>query len=80
MKTKLDKTTQKIEDVLSKVRPYIQMHGGDVSLGGFEDGIVTLHISGACAHCRMADMTYNMLVADILKKEVPGVKDVRLIK
>jgi Fe-S cluster biogenesis protein NfuA len=80
MKSKPDKTTQKVEAILTKVRPYIQMHGGDVSLVDVKEGIVTLNISGACSHCSLADLTYNSLIAGLLRQEVPGIKDVRLIK
>ena len=80
MKIKPNKTTKKIEEVLIKVRPYIQMHGGDVRLSDFSDGIATLVVSGACSHCSLADMTYNTLIAGILKEDVPEVKDIRLIK
>jgi len=75
-----NKTTQKVEEVLTKVRPYIQMHGGDVSLIGIKDGIVTLNISGACVGCSLADLTYNKLIGGLLKEEVPGIKEVKLIK
>jgi Fe-S cluster biogenesis protein NfuA len=74
------KTATKVEAVLTKVRPYIQMHGGDVALVGVEKGIVTLNISGACAHCRLADLTYNKLIGGLLMEEVHGVKEVKLIK
>lgn len=77
---KKDETTKKVEKILEKVRPYIQMHGGDVGLVGVEEGIVTLNIVGACAHCSLADLTYNNLMAGLLKEEVPGIKEVKLIK
>ena len=70
----------KIEDILSKIRPYIQMHGGDVALDSFKEGIVTLNISGACSHCHLADMTYNTMISGILKQEIPSVKEIRLNK
>ena len=76
---KSNKTTKRVEDILTKVRPYIQMHGGDVSLIGVKDGIVTLNISGACVGCSLADLTYNKLVGGLLKEEVPGIKEVKLI-
>ena len=75
---KTDKTTAKVEAVLTKVRPYIQMHGGDVALVGIAKGVVTLNISGACAHCSMADLTYNKLIGGLLMEEVPGIKNVVL--
>ncbi len=72
--------TAKIEEILSKIRPYIQMHGGDVHLASFKDGIVTLNISGACSHCHLADMTYNTMISGILKQEILSVKEIRLNK
>jgi Fe-S cluster biogenesis protein NfuA len=72
--------TAKIEEILSKIRPYIQMHGGDVHLASFKEGIVTLNISGACSHCHLADMTYNTMISGILKQEIPSVKEIRLNK
>lgn len=71
---------RQVREILEKVRPYIQMHGGDVSLVGVEDGIVTLNIMGACSHCSLADLTYNTLIAGLLRKEVPGIVDIVLIK
>lgn len=62
--------------VVEKVRPYVQMHGGDVSVLSIVDGIVTISISGACTHCSLADLTYNKMVRSILCKEVPGIIDV----
>lgn len=70
----------KITKLLDKIRPYIQMHGGDVSFEGFEKGVVKLHISGACAHCSLADLTYNNIIAGILMNHVPEVKEIKLIK
>lgn len=80
MKIKENKIERKIEAILTKVRPYIQMHGGDVNFVKYEKGIVTLNISGACSHCSLADMTYNTLIAGILKEEIPDFKEVRLLR
>jgi Fe-S cluster biogenesis protein NfuA len=71
---------KKIEKIIEKVRPYIQMHGGDVTLVDFEDGIVTLQVTGACTHCSMADLTYNKMLGGLLKEEVPEIKDIVLLK
>ncbi len=71
---------EKVEKILNKVRPYIKMHNGDVDLLSVEDGVVTLKISGACANCKMADLTYNNLVTGLIKDEVPDIKEVVLIK
>lgn len=71
-----EKTVKRIELILSKIRPYIQLHGGDVLLLKFADGAVTLKVYGKCVGCPMADLTYNKMVGGLLKEEVPGVKHV----
>ena len=78
MTAKSSQQLAKVKAVLKKVRPYIQMHGGDVTLVGILKGVVTLNISGACAHCSMADLTYNKLIGGLLMEEVPGIKNVVL--
>jgi Fe-S cluster biogenesis protein NfuA len=67
---------ERVEKILVQVRPYIQMHSGDVFLSGYKDGVVTLLVTGACAHCSMSDITYNMMLGGILKKEIPEIKDI----
>jgi Fe-S cluster biogenesis protein NfuA len=77
---KKEATKENVAAVLQKVRPYIKMHGGDVTLSDFRDGVVTLSITGACAHCEMADLTYNTLIAGLLRDEVDGIKEIILEK
>lgn len=72
------KTENKINAILAKVRPYIQMHHGDVELVSAKKGVVTLHISGACAGCSLADLTYNKMIGGLLKEDIPGIKKVIL--
>lgn len=74
------KVQDKVEKVIAKVRPYIQTHGGDVEVVCVKKGVVTLKISGACAHCSMADLTYNKLIGGLLKEEVPELKGLILEK
>ncbi|MEI6842957.1 MAG: NifU family protein [bacterium] len=75
----MTKEIKKIEKVLTKVRPYIQMHGGDVVFVGYDEGVVTLEISGACTHCSLADLTYNKVIGGILKEEVPTIQEIILL-
>ncbi|MFA6552731.1 MAG: NifU family protein [Candidatus Paceibacterota bacterium] len=79
-RTKGNLIEKKVNNILAKVRPYIQMHGGDVFLVGVKMGVVTLKISGACAHCRMADLTYNNMVSGILKEDIPEIKEIIIEK
>jgi len=72
-------TEEKINKILAKVRPYIQMHGGDVRLVDFKNGIVSLKICGACADCPLAELTYNKMVGTLIKQEVPQIKKVIIV-
>lgn len=74
------KTHEKIETVIEKVRPYIQMHGGDVCLLGYRDGVVTIKVYGTCTHCSLADLTYNNLILGLLKEEIPEIKEILIEK
>lgn len=62
---------EKVANIINKVRPYIQMHGGDVVIGNIDNNTVTLLVSGACSHCSLASLTYNNLIGGLLKEDVP---------
>lgn len=64
---------EKINEVLNKIRPYLNQDGGDVEFVKFEDGICYVKLKGACAGCMFADMTINNTVEEILVSEVPEV-------
>ncbi|HNQ81084.1 MAG: NifU family protein [Acidobacteriota bacterium] len=67
----------KVEAALNKIRPQLQMDGGDVELVGIDpDGVVKVRLKGACGGCPMSQMTLKMGIERILKKEVPEVKEV----
>ena len=68
---------QKIKEILDdEIRPAIAMDGGDVELKSFEDGIVTLHLQGACSTCPSSTMTLKMGIENRLKSEIPEVVEV----
>lgn len=65
-----------IENVLDKVRPFLNRDGGDVELIGFKDGIVYVTMVGACEGCSYALDDIASGVEIILMEEVPGVTQV----
>ncbi len=69
----------KVKEILDKVRPYIQMHGGDVMLVEVKDGEVYLQVFGACKDCPLSDLTYNKMIGGLLKEEIPEIKKVVII-
>jgi Fe-S cluster biogenesis protein NfuA len=68
---------EKVEKALDKVRQMLLADGGNVVLVDVTaDGVVKVKLTGACSHCPMSSMTLKMGIEKLLKKEVPGVKEV----
>ncbi|MEC8677854.1 MAG: NifU family protein [Candidatus Margulisiibacteriota bacterium] len=67
----------KIRQILDdEIRPAIAMDGGDIELKSFNDGIVTVHLQGACSTCPSSTMTLKMGIENRLKSEIPEVIEV----
>jgi Fe-S cluster biogenesis protein NfuA len=68
---------EKVESALNKIRPSLQADGGDVELIEVTpDGVVKVKLTGACGGCPMSQMTLKMGIENIIKQEVPEVKEV----
>jgi Fe-S cluster biogenesis protein NfuA len=66
----------KVEAALEKIRPALMADGGDVELVDVNDGMVTVRLKGACSGCPMASMTLKQGIEQVLKEQVPEVKEV----
>ena len=75
----MENIEQQIKDTIQKLRKYLQHDGGDIEYIGFKDGIVYVHMLGACAGCSLLDATLKDGVEQILIEEVPGVVEVQAI-
>lgn len=71
---------RRINHTLNKIRPYLQADGGDVEFVDFQDGVVTVTMTGACAGCLMASSDISEGVQAILIDEVEEVKSVKLLE
>jgi len=70
---------EQIRKVLAeKVDPVLASHYGGATLTAFEDGIVWVKLTGACAACPSAQYTIEDVVKGIVMDEIPEVEDVRL--
>jgi Fe-S cluster biogenesis protein NfuA len=68
---------EKVEAVLSKVKPLLQRDGGDVELVDVQpDGVVKVRLTGACSGCPMSTLTLKNAIEETIKKEIPEVKSV----
>ena len=63
-----------IKDLLdTRVRPAVAGDGGDIVFRGFRDGIVRLHLQGACSGCPSSRATLKHGVENMLRHYVPEV-------
>jgi Fe-S cluster biogenesis protein NfuA len=73
-----DEIVSQIKELLdTRVRPAVAMDGGDIIFEGFEDGVVFLHMRGACAGCPSSTATLKMGIENLLRHYVPEVAEVR---
>ena len=63
----------------TRVRPAVAQDGGDIVFHGYNDGIVSLHMRGACAGCPSATVTLQHGIENLLKHYVPSVTAVRAV-
>lgn len=61
----------------TRVRPAVAQDGGDIVFQSFEDGVVSLHMRGACAGCPSSTATLKHGIENLLKHFVPAVTEVR---
>ena len=71
-------TVATIKDLIeTRVRPAVANDGGDITFRGFKDGIVFLHMKGACSGCPSSTATLRHGIQNLLKHYVPDVVEVR---
>ena len=69
----------KVHEVIQRdIKPYIEADGGQIMLQSVNEGVVFVHLAGACAGCPGATMTLKGGVERILKAKIPEVKAVML--
>ena len=67
---------QRIIEEIDKLRPFLQNDGGNIEFVKYENGIVYVKLSGACAGCSLIDVTLKEGIEEILVNEIPEVKEV----
>ena len=68
---------EKVKAVIEKIRPQLQMDGGDVQLVEIsDDGVVKVALKGHCIGCAHAQQTLKFGIERALKQIVPEVKEV----
>jgi len=71
---------QQVQEVLTKLRPFLLRDGGDVELVDVDDeGIVLIRLMGACGNCPSSTITLKAGIERALKAEVSGVNDIEQV-
>ncbi|HWL81102.1 MAG TPA: NifU family protein [Roseomonas sp.] len=64
----------------TRVRPAVAGDGGDIVFRGYRDGIVRLHLQGACSGCPSSRATLKHGVENMLRHYVPEVVAVEQVE
>ena len=76
-KNTYDSIVENIKQVLETyVQPAVAGHGGVVNYLDYNDGVVTLEMSGACSGCAMSSMTLKEGIERTLTGMIPEVTTV----
>jgi Fe-S cluster biogenesis protein NfuA len=70
-------TRDRVEAVLSRVRPFMKADGGDIELLSVEGNCADVRLSGMCAGCPSAHMTLTLGVEMALREEMPEFETLR---
>ena len=58
------------------VRPAVENDGGAIDFCGYEEGVVTVVLKGACAGCPSSTQTLKGGIENLLKQHIPEVTEV----
>lgn len=71
---------QTIKELLdTRVRPAVAQDGGDIVFHRYEDGVVFLHMRGACAGCPSSTATLRNGIENLLRHFIPEIQEVRAV-
>jgi len=74
------KLKERVEVVLDKIRPAIQMDGGDAELIDVTpEGVAVVQLTGHCETCSLSPITMKLGVERMIGEEVPEIVAVESI-
>ena len=71
---------ERVEQVINRIRPAVQMDGGDIELVAVEHGLVKLRLVGSCHGCPSSMMTLKAGIERAIRAEVPEVVSVEAVE
>ena len=75
-----DELTQRVEQSLNNIRPYLEADGGNVKILEItKDNLLRLEFVGNCGNCAMSHMTFKAGIEDAIKRAVPEIKIIEVV-
>ncbi len=72
---------EQIKELLdTRVRPAVASDGGDIVFRGYREGVVMLHMQGACSGCPSSSATLKHGIENMLRHYVPEVVSVQQVE
>jgi Fe-S cluster biogenesis protein NfuA len=66
--------SDRVQQGLDEVRPYLDSHGGGVQLLGIEDGVARIKLEGSCKTCPASSATLELAVKQALDDAAPDLE------
>ena len=73
----IEEQKKQVEEILDRIRPYLQRDGGDIELVEIKDAVVYVRLLGACIGCSSLDVTLKDGVEALILECVPGIIEVQ---
>ena len=70
--------SQRVEEALESVRPYMESHGGNVELLGLEDDVARLRLQGSCDGCPASSATLELAIKSALEEAAPDLQGIEV--
>jgi Fe-S cluster biogenesis protein NfuA len=69
---------RRVDEVLDRIRPYVQMDGGYVELVNVneEEGVAFIRFQGACSGCPSSAMTLQLGIENEIRTALPEIRQV----
>jgi Fe-S cluster biogenesis protein NfuA len=64
-------TREQVESVLEKIRPALEMHGGNVELLEVADNCAKIRLLGHCIGCPSSMLTLQFGIEATLREDIP---------
>ncbi|MBD3262361.1 MAG: NifU family protein [Candidatus Altiarchaeales archaeon] len=71
---------EEIKKELEKIRPMLQMDGGDVEYVDYEEGVLKVRLTGMCRGCPMSQITLKQGIEQRIKEKIADVLRVEAVE